>query len=76
MTAEERRHALMVVLGAQLEMEAAAQQIKRSNIAYGRVSFPTVAKVLKGQNCKVSSLVTIADALDCDVTITLHKRTA
>ena len=76
MTAEERRHAIQVAIGARLAIEAAEQSIKRSYIGYGRISFPTVAKVLRGDNCKVSSLIAVADALGCDVEITIHKRTA
>lgn len=74
MTADERRQAILALVGAQLADEAAAQAIKRSYIAYGRVSFPTVAKVLQGRNCKVSSLFAVADALECDVEITIRKR--
>lgn len=76
MTPEERRQAIQAVIGARLALEAANQCIKRTYIGYGRVSFPTVAKVLRGDNCKVSSLIAVADALGCDVEITIHKRTA
>jgi hypothetical protein len=76
MTPEDRRHAIQVVIGARLALEAADQCIKRTYIGYGRVSPPTVAKVLRGQNCKVSTLFEVADALNCDVEITIHKRTA
>lgn len=76
MTSDERRQAILTIIGAQLELEAAEQQIKRSYIAYGRLSFPTVAKVLRGQNCKISSLIAVADSLNMDVEITLRKRSA
>ena len=76
MTPEQRRHAIQVALGAQLELEAAEQCIKRTYIGYGLISPPTVSKVLRGRNCKVSSLVAVADALGCDVEITIRKRTA
>ncbi len=76
MTPEERRHALQVVIVALMALEAAGQSIKRSYSAYGQISFPTVAKVLRGDNCKVSSLIAVADALGCDVEITITKRTA
>jgi hypothetical protein len=75
-TPDQRRRALLTVLGAKLAIEAADQQIKRSCIGYGRISFPTVAKVLRGDNCKVSSLIEIADSLNMDIEITLRKRSA
>ena len=76
MTADERRRAIQALIGAELAIEAANQQIKKYNIARGRVSSPTVSKVLQGRNCKISSLFEVADSLDCDVEITIHKRTA
>lgn len=76
MTPEERRQAIQVAIGARLALEAADQCIKRTYIGWGRISAPTVAKVLKGRNCKVSSLIAVADALNCDVEIVIHKRTA
>lgn len=77
MTPTERRQAIQAIIGARLALEAASQQIKRCNVALGKVSYPTAAKVLTGrEDYKLSSLFLVADSLEMDVEITLHKRSA
>ena len=76
MTPDDRHRALLTLIAARLADEAAQQAIKRSCIGYGRVSPPTVNNVLHGKNHKLSTLIEIADSLDCDVEITITKRSA
>lgn len=68
------RSAVLALIAAKLELARADQAIKKSCVGYGRISAPTVAKVLAGKNHKLSTLIEVADALDCDVEILIHRR--
>lgn len=75
MTPTERREAILLVIAAELELARADQAIKKSWVAHDRVSPPTVAKVLSGRrNYKLFTLLEVADALACDVEITIKRR--
>lgn len=76
MTADERRQAILALIAAEVVDAAAEQQIKRSYIAQGRVSFPAVVKVLRGRNYTIKTLIEIADSMDCDLEVHIQKRSA
>lgn len=67
------RHAILTLIAAQLELQRADRLLKQ---CASSVSIPTVYRVLHGGDHKISTLLDIADALDCDVTITITKRPA
>lgn len=71
-----RRTALLAQIAADLELVRAEEGLKRCYVAYGRLSMPTVLKVLRGGDCKISTLVEIADAMNRDVEIRILKRSA
>lgn len=72
---EARQRAVLEALAARLELARADQAIKRYLLASkGRLSQGTVARAFRGENLTVSTLVTLADGLDCDVKIELVKR--
>lgn len=75
MTSDERREAILTLIAAELELARADQAIKKSWVAHDRVSPPTVAKVFSGRrNYKLFTLIDVADALECDVEITIKRR--
>lgn len=67
---------LLTLIASQLEQRRAECGIKRAYLALGVVSMPTALHVLQGKDHKVSTLVKIADSLECDVEITIRKRSA
>lgn len=73
MTPTERRQAILALIAAQLEIHKAGRLLKQCAT---QVSVPTVYRVLHAGDHKISTLVDIADALECDVTITITKRPA
>lgn len=68
--------AQLALIGARLDQLRAEQGIKRAYLAAGCVSMPTAIHVLQGKDHKVSTLITIADSLDCDLEIAFIKRSA
>lgn len=70
----QHTQALLDLIAARLAREAADQGVKRAYIAYGRVSYPSVNNVLHARNHKLSTLIDIADALNCDVDVTITRR--
>lgn len=74
MTPRDRHQALLTLIAARLTDEAAKQAIKRSYIAHGSVSQPTVLNVLNAKNHTLNTLSDIVDALDCELEITITKR--
>lgn len=71
MTPDERRHALQVTIAAQLEIEIADQSLKRSMIIQ---SPSTLRNLLKGRNVTLATLVEVADGVNMDIEIVLHRR--
>lgn len=72
----ERRHAILTWIAAQLENRRAEALTKQYVVAYGRMAPSTVCRVFQGRDHRVSTLLEIADALDCDVKIEIVKRSA
>lgn len=68
--------AQLELIGARLDLLRSEQGIKRANLAFGCVSMPTAIHVLQGKDHKVSTLLKIADSLECDVRIEIVKRSA
>lgn len=71
----ERQQAALELIAAQLEDARAAQAIKRYMICYNRkLSTATVHHVWRRRDHRISTLLEIADALNCDVEITIRRR--
>lgn len=73
MTPLERRHALLVKIAADLTL-ARADRVLKACVTH--CSVPTAYRVLHAKDHKISTLLDVADALDCDVTIVIRKRPA
>ena len=71
MTSEQRRQALQATLAAHLELAIADQCLKRSMIVR---SAGTLRNLLKGRNVTLATLVDVADGVNLDVEIVLHRR--
>ena len=71
MTSEQRRQALQATLAAHLELAIADQCLKRSMIVQ---SASTLRNLLKGRNVTLATLVDVADGVNLDVEIVLHRR--
>lgn len=56
-------------LAARLESVIRAAGWKRSMVVPGRLNANTVRRVLQGKNVHVSTLMDIADALDCELVV-------
>lgn len=65
---------LLTRLAARVNSILAARRWKKSSFAHGRMSQNTVLNILHGKNCRVSTLVELADALDCDLVIDIQPR--
>ena len=76
MTPCDRRQAILALIAAQLELHRAAQALKQYQVGVGRVSPSTAHNVLRGKDHRIGTLVDIADSMNCDVTITITRRTA
>lgn len=74
MTPTDRRRAMLELIASRLVVLKADRVLKAC--ATEDVSIPTVSRVLRGEDHKISTLLAIADALECDVTIVIDKRTA
>ena len=74
MTPTERRQAILTLIAGRLEMIRADLMLKQYGVGYGRVSPSTAHNVLKGKDHKISTLVEIADSMDCDVVIEIRRR--
>lgn len=70
----DRRQALLAKISAELLILKADRVLKQC--AAEGMSISTVHRVLHGGDHKISTLVDLADALECDVEITIHKRSA
>ena len=70
---QARRQAILEVIRAQLVDARADRALKACVVT---VSVPTAGRVFKGADYKLSTLLDIADAMDCDVLITIQKRPA
>lgn len=68
---DDRRQAILELIAAQLEIHRADRALKQ---CVTRVSIPTAYRVLHRQDHKISTLIDVADALGCDVQITITKR--
>jgi hypothetical protein len=68
-----RARAQLALIAADLARQKADRVLKQ---CCGHVSAQAVSRVLRGHDHRVSTLLDIADALDCDVTITIVKRPA
>lgn len=66
-----RHQALLTLIAAQLEDARAEKALKECGCAPA-----TVHSVLQGQNFRISTLLKIADALNCEVKIEILKRSA
>ena len=74
MTADDRARALLALVAAQLEDLRAQQALKRDCLVSPRVSAASVRRVWAGKNTTIVTLLDIADLVDADVEIILHKR--
>jgi transcriptional regulator with XRE-family HTH domain len=61
-------------LAARVEALLNARRWKRSAFAHGKVSANTVRRILHGKNARLSTLIALADALDCDLIIDIKPR--
>ncbi len=68
-----KARAQIALIAAALASQKADRVLKQ---CCGALSAPTVLRVLRGHDHRVSTLLEIADALDCDVQITIVKRPA
>ena len=68
-----RYHALLSQIAADLTLARADRALKA---CVTEVSVPTAYRVLHGHDHKISTLVDVADALDCEVIIVIRKRPA
>ena len=68
-----RARALLALIAAELAAQKADRVLKQ---CAGGTSIATAWRVLHAQDHKISTLIDIASALDCDVTITIVKRPA
>ncbi len=75
MTPSERRHAILVVIAAQLELRRAEKALKQYVIAMdAKMSAGTVRRIMLGHDHHISKLVDLADSMGCDVDITIRPR--
>jgi hypothetical protein len=65
---------LMTRLAARIESVLRARRWKRTMFAHGHVSHSTVRNVLHGKDYRLSTLVALAEALDCDLVIEIQPR--
>jgi hypothetical protein len=68
----EARQAILALIAARLTLLKADRVLKAC--ASEEISIPTVSRILKGHDHKISTLIALADALECDVEITIQKR--
>lgn len=65
---------LLESIAARLEAVRQQQGAKKKFFAHGRLSENTVRNVFKGRDHRLSTLAEIADALDCDVVVSITPR--
>ncbi len=68
-----RAQAQIALIAAALARQKADRVLKQ---CCGAMAVSTAWKVLNAQDHKVSTLIDVADAMDCDVVITIVKRPA
>jgi predicted transcriptional regulator len=73
MTDRLRELATLELIAAQLSLHRADRLLKQCT---RNVSISTVHRVFQGGDHRISTLIDIADALGCDVVITIEKRVA
>jgi len=73
MTPTERREAIIERIRLELARAKADRPLKA--LANG-VAVSTVCRILRRGDCRVSTLIDLADGLGCDVQVTITKRPA
>ncbi len=73
MTPDARHQAILVKIAADLTLARADRALKA---CVNQVSVPTAYRVLHAHDHKISTLLDVADALGCEVTIVIRKRPA
>jgi DNA-binding Xre family transcriptional regulator len=65
---------LMARLVGRVEGMLRDRRWKKSSFAHGKVSANTVRRILHGKNARLSTLIALADALDCELVVDLQPR--
>ncbi len=74
MSPDERRHAILTLIAAQLEHRRAEKAIKLYCLMSEDVAPSTVARVFAGKDHRITTLVDIADLMDADLEIRIVPR--
>lgn len=61
-------------IAATLDAVLRARHWKKTAFAHGKVSTNTVRNVLQGKDHRLSTLIALAEALECDLVIDLQPR--
>lgn len=62
-------------IAATVEAQLQARQWKRTAFAHGKLHPNTVRNVLNGKDHRLSTLIALAEALECDLEINILPRT-
>jgi DNA-binding Xre family transcriptional regulator len=66
---DEAGRTLLARLAHRVDGVLKARRWKRSYFAHGKVSPNTVRRILRGKNARLSTLIAMADALECELVI-------
>lgn len=71
-----RQRAILEIIKARLTELQAELALKQYQVGAGKVSPSTAHNVLNGKDHRITTLVEIADSMDCDVKIEIVRRSA